>query len=64
VNRKLAFILAAIILPGGFLALLGAVFLKALTRSERGRKMMAMATKRVPALHAFSTPLFGSEQAA
>ena len=63
-NRKLALILAAIILPGGFLALLGALFLKAFTRSERGRKVMALAKKRVPALYAFRTPLSDSEQAA
>ena len=63
-NRKLALILAAIILPGGFLALLGALFLKALTRSERGRKVMALAKQRVPALYGFRTPLSGGEQAA
>ena len=64
-NRKLALILAAIILPGGFLALLGALFLKALTRSERGRKVMALAKKRVPALQSLgAAPVFGGEQAA
>ena len=62
--RKLALILAAIVLPGGFIALLGAVFFKALTRSERGRKVMAMAKKRMPALPSFRTALSTREQAA
>ncbi|TMA20843.1 MAG: hypothetical protein E6J84_01685 [Deltaproteobacteria bacterium] len=47
-NRKLALILAAIVLPGGFIALLGAMFLRALGQTERGRKVFALARKRVP----------------
>ena len=64
VNRKLAFILAAIILPGGFIALLGAVLFKALTRSARGRKVVALAKQRVPALYPSRSPMFADEQAA
>ena len=64
VNRKLALIIAAIILPGGFIALLGAILFKALARSERGRKVVELAKKRVPSLYSFRTPLSGGEQAA
>jgi hypothetical protein len=64
VNRKFALIVAAIILPGGFIALLAAVLFKALTRSERGRKMVALAKQRVPGLYPFRSPLFEREQAA
>ena len=48
--RKLALLLAAIVLPGGFIALLGAMFFKALSRTERGRKVVALAQKRVARL--------------
>ena len=64
VNRKFAVIVAAIILPGGFIALLGAVLFKALTRSARGRKVVALAKQRVPGLYPFRSPLFADEQAA
>jgi len=56
VNRKLALIVAAIVLPGGFIALLGAVFLKALSQTERGRKVVALAQKRVSRLSLGPTP--------
>jgi len=56
VNRKLALIVAAIVLPGGFIALLGAVFLKALSQTERGRKVVALAQKRVSRLTLGPTP--------
>ena len=49
-NRKLALIVAAIVLPGGFIALLGAMFFKALTQTERGRRVVALAQKRVSRL--------------
>jgi hypothetical protein len=64
VNRKLALILAAIVLPGGFLALLGAIVFRALTRSKRGRRVVALAKKRMPVLQSFGAPLSGGEQAA
>jgi len=56
VNRKLALIVAAIVLPGGFIALLGAMFLKALSQTERGRKVVALAQKRVSRLSLGPTP--------
>jgi len=56
VNRKLALIVAAIVLPGGFIALLGVMFLKALSQTERGRKVVALAQKRVSRLTLGPTP--------
>jgi hypothetical protein len=64
VNRKLALILAAIVLPGGFIALLGAMFLRALSQTKRGRKVFALARKRVPRLRAIATPAFRQRQVA
>ncbi|TMA15694.1 MAG: hypothetical protein E6J86_05200 [Deltaproteobacteria bacterium] len=55
-NRKLALIVAAIVLPGGFIALLGVMFLKALSQTERGRKVVALAQKRVSRLTLGPTP--------
>ena len=49
VTRKITLILAAILLPGGFLALLGAGLFRALQQSQRGRKVIALARQRVPA---------------
>ena len=63
-TRKLALILAAIVLPGGFIALFGAMFLKALGRSERARKVIAMARKRVPGLHMLAAPSVPDRQVA
>jgi hypothetical protein len=64
VNRKLALILAAIVLPGGFIALLGAMFLKALSRTERGRKVVALAQKRVARLQSVGAAPSGEQQVA
>ena len=55
-NRKLALIIAAIVLPGGFIALLGAMVLKALIHTERGRKVVALAQKRVGRLQSLAAP--------
>lgn len=63
VNRKLALLVAAIVLPGGFLALLGAVVVKALSQTERGKKVMALAERRMRAIP-FGATLFGERQAA
>ena len=52
----MALILAAIVLPGGFIALLGVMFLKALSQTERGRKVVALAQKRVSRLSLGPTP--------
>lgn len=62
-NRKLAFIVAAIVLPGGFLALLGALVFRALTQTERGRKVVEVAERRMRAI-GFAAPLFAERQAA
>jgi hypothetical protein len=64
VTRKLALILAAIILPGGFIALLGAMFLKALGLTEPGRKVVDLARKRVPRLHVPGAPPSQDQQVA
>ena len=63
VNRKLFFVLAAIVLPGGFIALLGAAMVKALSQTERGKRVFALAEKRMRAL-GLGSPLFTERQAA
>ena len=62
-NRKLALVLAAIVLPGGLIALFGAIVMKALTQTQRGRKVIEVAEKRMRAI-GFAAPLFGERQAA
>ena len=42
-------LLAALVIPGGLIALFGALALTAMRRSERGRHVLALAQKRVPA---------------
>jgi hypothetical protein len=64
VYRKLALIVAAIILPGGLFALLGVMLLKALTQTARGRKVVERAQRRVPALQMLRTSRLGEQQAA
>jgi hypothetical protein len=65
VNRKLAVIVAAVILPGGFIALVGAWFLKALSQTERGRKVVSLARQRVPSwAPAFALSPFHRREAA
>jgi hypothetical protein len=64
VHRKLALILAAVILPGGFIALFAAMLWKALTQTPRGRKVVEVARKRVSGLHAFGASVFGERQPA
>jgi hypothetical protein len=63
VNRKLALIVLAIILPGGLIALFGAMLFKALTQTARGRRVVDLAKRRLPALHTLG-PSMTSEQAA
>jgi hypothetical protein len=63
VTRKLALIVAAIVLPGGFIALFGAMFFKALSHTERGRKVVALAQKRVGRLSLGGAP-FGEKRVA
>jgi hypothetical protein len=38
VNRRIAVVLAALIVPGGLFALIGAALVQALSRTEAGRK--------------------------
>jgi len=64
VYRKLALLVAAIVLPGGLIALFGAVVFKALTQTARGRKVVELARKRVPALRTLRASVFGEQQAA
>ena len=64
VNRKLALIVVAIVLPGGLLVLFGAMLLKALTQTERGRKVVELAQKRVPALQSLRESMLREPQAA
>ena len=47
--RKIAYLIAALIVPGGFVALFGALAFHALQRTERGRKVLALARRNVPA---------------
>jgi hypothetical protein len=49
VTRKIALVLAALILPGGLIALCAAMVLKALQNTARGRKVIDLARGRVPA---------------
>jgi hypothetical protein len=64
-NRKIALIVAAVVIPGGFIALVGAWFLKALSQTERGRRVVSLARQRVPSwTPPFTIPAFGRRQAA
>ena len=63
VNRKLALIVAAIVLPGGFLALLGALVVRALSQTERGKKVVEIAERRMRSI-GFGAPLFTEREAA
>jgi hypothetical protein len=47
VNRRIAFVIAALVLPGGFVALLGAWLFRAASRTQRGRKLLTFARERV-----------------
>lgn len=48
-NRKLGLIVAAILLPGGLIALLSAFVLKRLSETPRGQRVLAKAKDSVPA---------------
>jgi hypothetical protein len=63
VNRKLGVLLAAILLPGGLIALFSAWIVKRLADTPRGRKVVAQARERMPAW-ATRMPSFGARQAA
>jgi hypothetical protein len=48
VPRKIALLLGAVLIPGGFIALLAVMLLKQLARTERGRKVFEVARGRIP----------------
>jgi len=48
VNRRISYVLAALVLPGGFVALVGAWLFRAASRTERGRKFLRLAREKVP----------------
>jgi hypothetical protein len=62
VNRKLGLVVAAILIPGGLIALVGAFVLKRLAQTQRGQKVLRMARSTVPPWA--KVPLLGSRQAA
>jgi hypothetical protein len=49
VNRKLGVLVAAILLPGGLIALLSAYVIKRLSQTARGQRVIAKARDNVPA---------------
>ncbi len=65
VTRKLVIVMAAILVPGGLIALAGAWFVKALSQTQRGRKVVALAQRRMPAwAQNLRPPMLTEEQAA
>jgi hypothetical protein len=48
-GRKIGVVLAAIIVPGGIIALLSAFVLKRLSQTPRGQRVLAKAKDSVPA---------------
>jgi hypothetical protein len=60
----MALILAAVLLPGGLIVLLGAMVWKAIAQSPRGRRVVQAARKRVSGLQALGATVFGERQAA
>ena len=64
VARKIILVLAAVLIPGGFVALVGAWLLKTLSQTERGRKVVDLARSRVPAWVAGWRMPVGQRQAA
>ena len=68
-RNKLAVILAAIIIPGGFIALLSAYLLKVASRTESGRRTLELARARMESARSripawMTTPILPSRQAA
>jgi hypothetical protein len=60
VNRKIGVIVAAILLPGGLIALLSAFVLRRLSQTERGQRVLSRAKSNVPAWATnMRMPLFG-----
>jgi hypothetical protein len=58
VARKIALVIVALLIPGGLIALFCAWAGRALSQTERGRKAISYAQKRVPAwMTSWSAPL-------
>jgi hypothetical protein len=57
-------IVAAVLLPGGLIVLLGTMVWKAITQTPRGRKVVEAARKRVSGLQALGATVFGERRAA
>ena len=51
--KKIAILVAALIVPGGLIALFGALLFKAIERTERGRKVIEIARRSAPAFPAY-----------
>jgi hypothetical protein len=51
VTRRIAVIMAALVVPGGLVALLGAFILKAISRTDRGQRALSFARTRVRRAH-------------
>jgi hypothetical protein len=49
VTRRIAVVIAAIVVPGGLVALLGAWLFKAFSRTDRGQRALSFARSRVRA---------------
>ena len=64
VNRKLGVMVAAILLPGGLIALVGAFVLKRLSQTSRGQKVLQFAREKAPVWANLKAPALGARQAA
>ena len=53
-TRRIAYVVAALLVPGGLVALIGIMLFKALTRTEKGRK----AIDRVQSMWRTPLPVF------
>jgi hypothetical protein len=61
----MALMVAAFLVPGGFIALVGVWFLKALSQTERGRRVVSLARQRVPSwAQPFAFPELSRREAA
>ena len=55
-TRRIAYVVAALLVPGGLVALIGIMLFKALTRTQKGRKAM----DRVQNIWRRPLPAFGT----
>jgi hypothetical protein len=64
VNRKLTILLAALIVPGGFIALVAGFLFNRLANTEKGRKVVEVARAKAPAWASSAFALGAVNQAA